>query len=113
MNGAHFDTAKGTTFLGFKDPAYPEYFGKSNYLAGTTSLSGIMYVDSTTTVHRFWQCVGRSSLESNWNAKLPTIIPAKSTIRRLVTRNSNKLQQTPLRRKDIHTSRCRICRFRR
>ena len=35
-----------------------------------------MYVKSTTTVQRFWRCVGRSSLESNWNAKLPTIIPA-------------------------------------
>ena len=76
LNGAHFDDAKGTTFIGFKDPAYPQYFGKGNYLAGTTSLSGIMYVDSTTTVQRFWECVGRSSLESNWNAKLPTIIPA-------------------------------------
>ena len=76
LNGAHFDDAKGTTFIGFKDPAYPQFFGKGNYLAGTTSLSGIMYVKSTTTVQRFWECVGRSSLESNWNAKLPTIIPA-------------------------------------
>jgi hypothetical protein len=76
LNGAHFKTANGTTFTGFKDPAYPSYFAKNNYLAGTTTLSGIMYVKSTATVQRFWQCVGRSSLESNWNAKLPTVIPA-------------------------------------
>lgn len=75
LNGAHFDDAKGTTFIGFKDPAYPSYFGKNNYLASTTTLSGIMYVDSATTVEKFWRCVGRSSLESNWNGKLPTIIP--------------------------------------
>lgn len=76
LNGAHFKTANGTAFTGFKDPAYPSYYAKNNYLAGTTTLSGIMYVKSTATVQRFWQCVGRSSLESNWNAKLPTIIPA-------------------------------------
>lgn len=76
LNGAHFEDAKGTTFIGFKDPAYPSYFGKNNYLGSTTTLSGIMYVDSATTVHKFWQCVGRSSYESNWNGKLPTIIPA-------------------------------------
>jgi hypothetical protein len=76
LNGAHFKTANGTVFTGFKDPAYPSYFGKNNYLSGTTTFSGIMYVKSATTVGKFWQCVGRSSLESNWNAKLPLIIPA-------------------------------------
>jgi len=76
LNGAHFDDAKGTTFIGFKDPAYPNFFVKNNYLAGTTTLSGIIYVDSTSTVQRFWRCVGRSSLDSNWNGKTPTIIPA-------------------------------------
>lgn len=76
LNGAHFDAANGSTFSGFKDPAYPQYFGKNNYLAGTTTLSGIIYVDSADTVSKFWRCVGRSSLESNWNGKLPTIIPA-------------------------------------
>lgn len=76
LNGATFDDAKGTTFLGFKDPAYPSFYGKGNYLAGTTTLSGIMYVKSSTTVKRFWQMVGRSSLDSNWGAKLPLIIPA-------------------------------------
>ena len=76
LNGAHFDDAKGTTFIGFKDPAYPSYFGKGNYLAGTTTLSGIMYVKSATTVGRFWKLVGRSSFDSNWGAKLPLIIPA-------------------------------------
>ena len=76
LNGATFDDAKGTTFLGFKDPAYPSFYGKGNYLAGTTTLSGIMYVKSATTVGRFWQMVGRSSLDSNWGSKLPLIIPA-------------------------------------
>jgi len=75
LNGSHFKESSGNTFTGFKDPAYPAYFGKNNYLSGTTSLTGIMYVNSSTTVQRFWKCVGRSSYEANWNAKLPTIIP--------------------------------------
>ena len=42
-NGACFESELGGRFIGFVDPAYPNYFGKTNYLTRTTSYSGIMY----------------------------------------------------------------------
>ena len=42
-NGAWFESELGGRFIGFVDPAYPNYFGKTNYLTRTTSYSGVMY----------------------------------------------------------------------
>lgn len=42
-NGACFESELGGRFIGFVDPAYPNYFGKTNYLTRTTSYSGVMY----------------------------------------------------------------------
>jgi len=43
INGACFESANGGRFIGFVDPAYPSLYGKTNYLATTTSYSGVMY----------------------------------------------------------------------
>ena len=42
-NGACFESELGGRFIGFVDPAYPNYFGKTNYLTRTTTYSGVMY----------------------------------------------------------------------
>ena len=42
-NGACFESQSGGRFIGFVDPAYPSLYGKTNYLATTTSYSGVMY----------------------------------------------------------------------
>ena len=42
-NGACFESELGGRFIGFVDPTYPNYFGKTNYLTRTTSYSGVMY----------------------------------------------------------------------
>ena len=42
-NGACFESENGGRFIGFVDPFYPNYFGKTNYLTRTTSYSGVMY----------------------------------------------------------------------
>jgi len=42
-NGSCFESELGGRFIGFVDPAYPNYFGKTNYLTRTTSYSGVMY----------------------------------------------------------------------
>ena len=42
-NGACFESSTGGRFIGFVDPAYPNFYGKSNYLVRTTSYSGVMY----------------------------------------------------------------------
>lgn len=43
LNGACFEDLNGGRFIGFVDPDYPNYFGKTNYLTRTTSYSGVMY----------------------------------------------------------------------
>jgi hypothetical protein len=42
-NGACFESEDGGRFIGFVDPAYPNFYGKTNYLTRTTSYSGVMY----------------------------------------------------------------------
>jgi hypothetical protein len=77
LNGAHFKKI-GTTyqFTGFKDPnsSYRAFYGKSNYLAPTTGLSGIIYTTSTAVVQRFIANVGRSSLVNGWDTG-PLLVP--------------------------------------
>ena len=77
MKGAHFKKV-GTTyqFTGFKDPnsLYRGYYGKSNYLAATTGLSGIIYTSSDAVVQKFIENVGHSSLENGWTGG-PLLVP--------------------------------------
>jgi hypothetical protein len=77
LNGAHFKKV-GTTyqFTGFKDPnaTYRAFYGKSNYLAPTTGLSGIIYTSDEDVVQRFIANVGRSSLLNGWDAG-PKLVP--------------------------------------
>jgi hypothetical protein len=80
LNGAHFKKPEkgGTTyeFTGFKDPnaTYRAYYGKSNYLAPTTGLSGIIYTTQSAVVQKFVSNVGRSSLVQGWEGG-PKLIP--------------------------------------
>ena len=61
MNGSHFERNTGGKFLGFKDPAYPLYYGKTNYLAPQTSFSGHFYTTSSTAPKEFVARVGKTS----------------------------------------------------
>ena len=45
-NGACFETFEGGRFIGFVDPDYPDIYGKTQYLATTTTYSGIIYVST-------------------------------------------------------------------
>jgi hypothetical protein len=79
LNGAHFKKppagGTGYIFTGFKDPNYMGYFGKSNYLAPTTGLSGIIYTSDDAVVQKFIENVGHSSLLNGWAAG-PLLVPA-------------------------------------
>ena len=43
-NGACFESEDGGRFIGFVDPGYPMIYGKTNYLAKTTTYSGVVYM---------------------------------------------------------------------
>jgi hypothetical protein len=68
LNGAHFAKATGGKFLGFKDPASPLYYGKTNYLAPQTSFSGIFYTTTEATPKALVERVGKTSGNGSFNS---------------------------------------------
>jgi hypothetical protein len=74
-NGACFENEDGGKFLGFVDPAFPYFYGKTSYLAPQQTFSGIIYVDSEAQAKMFVDLLSVSSPDGNWNDNLPYIIP--------------------------------------
>ena len=74
LNGAHFEKSTGGKFLGFKDPVYPLYYGRTNYLAPQTSFSGFFYTSTEATPKALVSLVGTTSGTGTFNgiALLPT-----------------------------------------
>lgn len=60
-NGATFELATGRKFLGFKKPEFKDFYGKTNYLAPTTSFSGHFYTTQSATVQGLIARVGKTS----------------------------------------------------
>jgi len=74
-NGACFENATGGKFLGFVDPAFPYFYGKTSYLAPQQTFSGIVYVTSDVTAKMFVDLLSVSSPNGDWDGNLPYIIP--------------------------------------
>lgn len=74
--GAHFKRASGGEFTGFKDGTVADirrlFYGKTHYLAPTTSFSGVVYVYNDTNLCKdILAAVGQASVNGVWNtAKL-------------------------------------------
>ena len=67
-HGACFETGAGGRFIGFVDPDYEHYYGKTSYLAQVTSFSGVLYFKATETVKTaaFRSAVGTTSGSNNF-----------------------------------------------
>jgi hypothetical protein len=74
-NGACFENANGGKFLGFVDPSYPYFYGKTSYLAPQQTFSGFIYVSSSEMAKTFVDLLSVSSPNGNWDDNLPYIIP--------------------------------------
>jgi hypothetical protein len=74
-NGACFENEDGGKFLGFVDPAFPYFYGKTSYLAPQQTFSGIVYLTSDAMVNKFINYLTISSPNGNWDGNLPYIIP--------------------------------------
>jgi hypothetical protein len=61
LNGSHFEKSDGGKFLGFKDPDYPLYYGRTNYLAPQTTFAGTFYTTSATTPKNLVELVSKTS----------------------------------------------------
>jgi hypothetical protein len=74
-NGACFENEDGGKFLGFFDPNYPYFYGKTSYLAAQQTFSGIIYVSSDAMANEFLNLLSTSSGTGNWEGNLPYIMP--------------------------------------
>lgn len=90
-NGACFETGEGGRFIGFVDPAYPALYGKTQYLARTTTMSGIMYTTSASDVQALYALLGSATASNSWGVF--SLIPTWAPIGSSTYGNTNLLSQ--------------------
>jgi hypothetical protein len=76
-NGACFESENGGRFIGFVDPAHPNFFGKTNYLTKTTTYSGTMYSTVLGDVQALLALLNSATATNSWGifALLPAWAP--------------------------------------
>ena len=67
-NGSRFQEQSGNKFLGFKAAEFNGYYGKTNYLAPTTSFSGHFYTTNAANVTGLRDRVGKTSATNQFNS---------------------------------------------
>ena len=60
-NGSRFSAVTGNKFLGFKVAQNKGFYGKTNYLAPTSSITGHFYTTSSTAITNLRDAVGKTS----------------------------------------------------
>jgi hypothetical protein len=73
-NGACFETGMGGRFIGFVDPEVPSLYGKTQYLARTTTYSGVIYTTSASYVQALYALLGTATGGNSWG--IFQLIPA-------------------------------------
>ena len=90
-NGACFETGAGGRFIGFVDPAYPDIYGKTQYLARTTTYSGTIYTTSQAYIQALYALLGTATATQSWG--IFQLIPAWGPIGAGTYGNTNLLSQ--------------------
>lgn len=67
-NGACFETGMGGRFIGFVDPDVPYLFGKTQYLATTTTYTGVIYVNVHQSARMIIDSLGTAVAGNTWGA---------------------------------------------
>jgi hypothetical protein len=65
-NGACFESETGGRFIGFVNPAYPSLYGKTNYLATTTTYSGVIYSSVIADVQALLLLLNTATSTNDW-----------------------------------------------
>lgn len=91
-NGACFETGAGGRFIGFVDPDYPDIYGKTQYLARTTTYSGTVYYSDASFVQALYLLLGTATSTNSWGASFP-LIPAWGPTGSGLYGNQNLLSQ--------------------
>jgi hypothetical protein len=67
-NGACFESEHGGRFIGFVNPTYPSLYGRTNYLATTTSYSGVIYVSESSYVINILSYLNKATSTTAWGS---------------------------------------------
>lgn len=65
-NGACFETGMGGRFIGFVDPDVAYLYGKTQYLAPTTTYSGVIYTTSVSFVQALYALLNSATATDSW-----------------------------------------------
>lgn len=81
-NGACFESEDGGRFIGFVDPGYPMIYGKTNYLATTTTYSGFIYLKEEAYVLAILEYLNTATATGSWGTYdlLPDWAPVGTVI---------------------------------
>jgi hypothetical protein len=91
-NGACFESEDGGRFIGFVDPIYPSFYGKTNYLATVTAYSGVMYSTQLADVQALLALLNTATATATWGVF--ELLPAWAPIGTVATiGNKNLLSQ--------------------
>lgn len=76
-NGACFESELGGRFIGFVDPTYANFYGKTNYLTRSTTYSGVMYSTVLGDVQALLALLNSATATDSWGvfALLPAWAP--------------------------------------
>ena len=77
-NGACFESSNGGRFIGFVNPAHPNFYGKTNYLTRTTTYSGVIYTTLLAEVQALLGLLNTATATNSWGASfvlLPSWAP--------------------------------------
>lgn len=74
LNGAHFSDEQGGKFEGFLDPSFPDFYGKTHYLAPITSFSGTIFTNSGVNAKKLKDAVGKTSASRSFGGI--TLLPS-------------------------------------
>lgn len=66
LNGSCFEKASGGRFIGFVDPSYKQFYGKTQYLATTTTFSGVIYVAEEAYVMDILSYLNKATATTAW-----------------------------------------------
>jgi len=75
LNGACFEDVNGGRFIGFVNPNFKHFYGKTNYLAPQTSFSGHFYTTQASEVNHMIRFLGTTSRDNDWSSTMPKIVP--------------------------------------
>ena len=91
LNGSCFEKENGGRFIGFVDPASSSFYGKTQYLAPTTSYSGVIYMTNEADVTTLINSIGTTTSNEDWGTV--TLLPDWAPVGTGEYGNKNLLSQ--------------------